>query len=140
MRHWDFEKEWTLIFESATAAGVDPYAVAAIRVAENGSPGRDFGVLAVDAPDYAAQLRVTCTTLRHRISEHGSSLFEYKRRLCLTRGFVVWFRKIWAPDDVANDPQHLNENWVDNFWNTYLGFVDEGGPIPWQQKRLTEKA
>lgn len=139
-RQWNFDEEWPKILAAATAHGVDPYAIAAIRVTENGSPGRDFGVLSTTAPDYASQLRVCCVSLRHRILEHGAYFFEYDSggptaRLCLTIGFIKWFAGKWAPPLVANDPLNLNANWVKNFWTAYMSFVDEGGPIEYQRKR-----
>jgi hypothetical protein len=124
----DWKTEWPLIRDAATVHGVDPYAVAAIRHTENGGSGREFGVLSVEASTYKAQLEVACTSIRNAYLRFNAQLhFEYNGRLCLTKGFVVSFASRWAPGDAKNDPQKLNANWVTNFWNAYLGFVDKGG-------------
>ena len=132
-RNYDFAVEWPKILACATTFGVDPYAIAAIRVAENGASGREFGVLSTSAPDYSSQLRVACVSLRNRLLAYGANGYEYNGRLCLTMGFVKYFAQKWAPPLVANDPTDLNANWSHNFWEAYCGFVDKDGPVAWQQ-------
>lgn len=131
-RQWDFNVEWPKILLAATTKGVDAYFIAAIRVAENGAPGREFGVLSVPAPDYASQLRVTCNSVCSRLLAFGGNWFDYNGRLMYQKSFVRYFATNWAPNNVANDPRHLNANWLENAWNTYLEFVDKDGPIAWQ--------
>lgn len=132
--NWNFDVEWPQILEAATLRGVDPFAVAAIRVAEDGAAGREFGVLSVPAPDYASQLRVTCSSLRNRLAEYGAGWSEYDGRLIYRKDFIEYFARKWAPSNASNDPTGLNANWIKNFWWAYLGFCDAGDPIKWQAK------
>lgn len=50
--------EQEAIIRIARQAGVDPRLLAAVRLTENGGPGREFGVLSVPAPTYDDQERV----------------------------------------------------------------------------------
>lgn len=131
-RQWDFNVEWPKILLAATTKGVDAYFIAAIRVTENGAPGREFGVLSVSAPDYDAQLRVTCNTVRNQLLAFGGNWFDYNGRLSYQKAFVKSFAQSWAPSSASNDPTHLNANWLENAWDTYLAFADGGGPVLWQ--------
>lgn len=133
VRHYDFATEWPKIRDAAITFGVDAFYVAAIRVAENGRPGREFGVLSESAPSYDAQLRATCVSVRNETLRYGPNGFEYNGRFCYQRKFVDVFAKRWAPPLVVNDPHNLNANWPDDCWEAYLAFVDYGGPIAWQQ-------
>jgi hypothetical protein len=86
----NWTEEWPRIVASAMRYGVQPAAVAAIRVAEDGAPGREFGVLSVPAPDYDSQLRVACESLAHRLETLDGDITVIARRgaaLCYTQEF-----------------------------------------------------
>jgi hypothetical protein len=112
--------------------GVDPCFVAAIRKAENGGEGREFGVLSVEAPSYARQLAVTCGSTRNSLVRFGAYPFEVIRtdqrnnRLVYNRQFVRHFQERWAPEGVSNDPTDLNKNWYSNVLRFYHRFAMEG--------------
>jgi len=76
-----------------------------IRKAENGGPGKEFGVLTPaamrykDNPDmsFKTQARWAAGTIKKR----------YK-------GDIEEFGKRWAPVGASNDPTSLNKNWSKN--------------------------
>src|SRR5260370_29429640 len=113
-----WQDEQALIKIAAARYGVDWHFVAAIRKAEEGGPGREFGVLSVKAPSYAAQLEVCCQTVRHRLVEYDGDnpalelhqVPDGKQAVAYPRDFIAWFRAIWAPHGVANHPTRLNPN------------------------------
>jgi hypothetical protein len=118
--------EWPKIRDAAVAYGLDPYFIMAIRHTENGGPGREFGVLSEHAPTYDKQLQITCISVRNFIdSFHDARVTELvmKKNLITTlayaSGFVAAFAKKWAPLNVANDPNKLNQNWYDNCYKYY---------------------
>lgn len=77
----------------------------AIRIAENGGPGREMGVLAPAAMRYAGdharslelQARWAAGTIRRRYT-----------------GDLPAFAARWAPAGAANDPEDMNRNWLPN--------------------------
>ena len=112
---YDHAKEWPLIKEAASKYGVNPYFMAAIRRAEDGGPGREFGVLSVEAPSYEEQLKVACLTVAHRmVLFHGGAHSRINGVSVMSFNFIQWFAHIWAPLGVGNDPHNLNANWPDN--------------------------
>jgi hypothetical protein len=126
----DWSKEFTLIVERAAAYGVDPLFIAAIRHAENGGPGREFGVLSVSAPSYAEQLSVCCATVRHRLALSPINPFMgiASPRLRYSDEFISHFASIWAPSHADNDPTNLNANWATNVTNAYKSYILSGKP------------
>jgi hypothetical protein len=122
--------EWLLIRAAAIAHGIDPFFVAAIRKAENGGPGKEFGVLTIKAPSYSEQLDGCCATVRNRMIEKPPRyrprlLKSGISRLCLTDDWIDWFGSRWAPLNVANDPDSLNRNWSDNVVRLYQRMMNE---------------
>lgn len=116
----DWTAEWPLILAESAIYGVDPYFISAIRVAENGGDGRQFGVLSVPAPTYADQLREACITVRnHKALCANASLYG---RRAYTADQVAEFAKSWAPTDAENDPGGLNAHWFKDCWSAYSGF------------------
>ncbi len=116
--------EWLLIRAAALAHGVDPFFIAAVRKAENGAPGREFGVLTLKAPTYSEQLEACCATVRNRMVEHPPRLrvrllTSGISRLCLNDDWIDWFAARWAPLGAANDPNSLNVNWSNNVIGLY---------------------
>ena len=94
-----WQDELALIKIAAAKYGVDWHFVAAIRKAEGGGAGREFGVLSVKAPTYAAQLEVCCQSTRHRLVEYDADnqaleLHETpdgKQAVVYHRDFIAWF-------------------------------------------------
>lgn len=78
----------------------------AIRLAENGGPGREFGVMNSKANNLDKQAGWCAAICWKRYQEfktgqHGQSYLEYLARR-------------YAPIGVANDPGNLNRNWLKN--------------------------
>lgn len=128
--------EWPQILSAAARLGVDPYFILAVRRAENGKAGQEYGVLSVPAPTYGAQLGVCCTSVRNHIDRYqqaakspasaGQVLGSGIERCMYTRGFIRSFADRWAPHGVANDPKDLNHNWFDNVTTLYFRAAEEG--------------
>lgn len=124
---WEFEKIKTI----AAGYGVDPAFVLAIRQAENGGPGREFGVLSVPAPTWEDQCRICCATVRNHLL--GASDVPYKltlgaggiKRVSYSDTFIGTFQRTWAPTKATNDPHHLNANWAANVTKLYHDVIDD---------------
>ena len=97
----------------------------AVRMAEGGAAGREFGVLSVSAPTYAEQLHMAAATVMHRLwSYPGNPLTTTPNgELIVSPNWVAYFASIWAPSGVANDPTNLNANWTKDFLHAYNGFI-----------------
>ncbi len=127
-----WQDEAALIKIAAAKYGLDWHFVAAIRKAEDGGPGREFGVLSVKAPTYGAQLEVCCQTVRHRLVEYDHDhqaldLHETpdgKQAVVYGRDFISSFGDIWAPNGALNDRHGLNRNWSRNVSYWYLHLID----------------
>ncbi|MBC7218422.1 MAG: hypothetical protein H5U36_09920 [Candidatus Caldatribacterium sp.] len=88
--------------------------VFAIRSAERGRKGFEFGVVAAKNTDLATQCEWTCETLRKNFERFREKEDE---------DFIVFLGKRWAPIGAENDPEGLNRFWVDNvrlFYHKYL--------------------
>lgn len=126
------EREYSTITRVARSHGVDPAFMAAVRVAENGRPGREFGVMLKTATTFEAQLSVAVKTIRNYLARcpfnpltkirtaQGHDTVIYSRR------FVDHAATIWAPVGARNDPTGLNRNWPQNVWYHYKRFVQRG--------------
>ena len=100
----------------AAQHGVDALFLWAIRIAERGRPGCEFGVLSVSAPTFIPQTRRCAETLRDRLTEcsfnplgmmsTGSSPL---RRLVYLPQFIGFFRRHWVPDDAETAADTLNQ-------------------------------
>ncbi len=131
-----WQDEEALIRIAAAKYGLDWHFVAAIRKAENGGPGKEFGVLSVKASTYVTQLDVCCQTVRHRLVQYDTDnqaleLHEApdgKETVVYHRDFITWFGQIWAPNGAANDPNGLNRSWSRNASYWYLHLVDRDHP------------
>lgn len=126
--------EQQLIVQVARAKGVDPRALAAIRLAENGGPGREFGVLSVLATavykarvaqvgTFQAQAEVAADTLRANEARYraATGLAPRDATGSYTREFWSFFGGRWAPIGAENDPGGLNQYWVANVTHFYEG-------------------
>jgi len=128
----DRKTEYVRILPIAARHGVDPAFILSIRIAEDGRPGREFGVLSVDAPTYEEQCAVACNSVAHRIfdmctSERPDHAFTFSRgRLSYSDWFIQAFAHTWAPPHVSNDPTQMNANWYNNVKAIYLSVRSEG--------------
>lgn len=114
------EGEDQLIFTVAESRGVDARLLAAIRKAENGGPGREFGVLSVPAKDYYAQASIAANSIANNVERYESGTGQSARSDGrLTRDFIAFMGARWAPVGAQNDPTGLNQNWVDNVTTWY---------------------
>ena len=126
----NWQNEIPLIEDACAPKQIDPAFVMAIRQAENGAPGREFGVLSQSAPTYADQLRVCIATVAHRLESFpGNPLVrDAFGRIRYNAKWVAYFQSIWAPSGldvhVDNDPNGLNANWLKNvlhFYEMHIG-------------------
>lgn len=97
--------------ERNDCGGEDFRILLAIRRAENGPPGREWGIMAPAANTFelqAAWAAVTIIKNRKRWSGEGD--------------FVTFLRSRYAPMGAKNDPENLNRNWIRNvkYWLTKI--------------------
>lgn len=128
------DAEQQTILAVAKAKGVDPTALAAIRLQENGGPGREFGVLSVQGQawyearvaavgSFQAQAEVAATSLKAAETRYQTQTGADPRNATGRYTFDFWqfFGARWAPVGAGNDPQGLNRYWVDNVASLYNG-------------------
>jgi hypothetical protein len=117
------EPEDQVIFNIAADVGIDARLLAAIRKAEMGGPGREFGILSVPAPTYYAQASIAATTIRNNVGRYevmGDAAMVNGR---YTDAFIAYLGSRYAPMGASNDPNGLNENWVRNV-SAFYGQID----------------
>ena len=120
----EFKEEYPVIIKAAQRNGIEPHhherlaMLFAIRRAENGGHGKQFGVLAKNA---GAKKGETFLQSLDRQAGHASvgvlnGEKRHQEHIASggTLGFVEHFGKRWAPQGVANDPTNLNKHWVKN--------------------------
>lgn len=133
--YWEtmIDAEYEKVVPIANRWGVDPAFIMAIRKAENGGPGREFGVLSRAAATWELQCHWTCVTVRNRLYATGGVakvhdlhiLPDGSRRLRYSRDFLQRMAERWAPVGAANDPHGLNLNWVKNVDYWYQRYMDQ---------------
>ena len=121
--------ERDMILRIAREAGVDARLLAAVRLAENGGPGREFGVLSPPAPTYEEQGRAAAATIRNVIDRYqlniGHDPVSADRRL--TVDFLRYFSHGgpgylgYAPIGARNDAGNLNAHHFRNVLEFYWG-------------------
>ncbi|MFQ5830657.1 MAG: hypothetical protein ACE5JD_16110 [Candidatus Methylomirabilia bacterium] len=113
--------ESDLIQKAAERAGVDPRFLQALRLVENGGPGREFGVLSVPAPTYEDQVRVAATTIGRNLERFKRAGGEPIDSLSgqYTDGFIRFFSSRYAPVGANNDPTGLNRYHAKNLIRLY---------------------
>lgn len=79
----------------------------AIRKAENGRPGREFGVLSPEA------MRFENNPQQSFYTQAQWAAGTIKKHYAGTKDLDA-FSKRWAPLKAANDPTGLNKNWLSN--------------------------
>jgi hypothetical protein len=117
------EQEAIICYEAARQ-GVQATFLAAIRIAEGGRPGREFGVLSADAPDYGTQAEICARSIRNnlfRFMTAHSGAFPVDPHDRYTRAFIAFMADRWAPRGAGNDPSDLNANWPQNVRTAYEG-------------------
>lgn len=104
---------------------VNPYAfMLAVRMAEQGRKGREFGVLAQGAidTDLETQAEWTMATLIKDTKRwYTGELAKGKKEDYPS--FVFYFADKWCPIGADNDPNNLNKNWLPNFQKYYSLFL-----------------
>lgn len=108
--------------------GLDPYFIAAVRVAENGGPGREFGVLDGRSNTYAAQLRVCTRTILGLLLRYDGNPYMMTdvaglKRVMYTPALIAFVGRSYCPAGADNDPTGLNVNWYTNVVATYTKLV-----------------
>ena len=78
----------------------------AIRKPENGSKGKEFGILNEKANTYSKQAGWCACTVYKNWIRYQQGQFNIP--------FLVWFGNRYCPVNADNDPIGLNENWIKN--------------------------
>lgn len=105
----------------AEAYGIEPEALAAVRIAESGGPGNEFGVLSIPEVDtYGEEARVAAESIRNNIGrftqKYGHSPYVSGR---LSLAFWNFMQERYAPRGAGNDPDDLNRHWAKNVSTYY---------------------
>lgn len=113
--------EDAVLKEVAQRTGIDPRFLQALRRAENGGPGREFGVVSVPAPTYEDQARVAAETVRRNVERFeqtgGQAVDPISGRY--TEEFIRFFSNRYAPIGATNDPNGLNRYHARNLIRLY---------------------
>ena len=115
------ETEQQAIIAMAAEIGVPAAFLAAIRIAENGRAGREFGVLSEAADTYDAQCRIAALSIRNNTYRYVSRFREWPvdAQGGLSEAFTKFMAARWAPVGTDNDPTNLNQHWPKNVWRVY---------------------
>jgi hypothetical protein len=117
-----FEQEFPTLMEVAKEYDLNPYQtklLMAIRQAENGPPGFEFGVKAAKGTDLRNQAQWTAASIKKNVpryeqflSSGGSPTVDFIQFMGQMGGPVG---KGWAPvQDVPDGERRLNKNWPGN--------------------------
>ena len=111
--------------------------VAAIRYAENGGQGKEYGILHPRANTYRKQAGWCAKT----VSNKYKAWKELVRKGKLDDGnksFLIYLGSKYAPIGADNDPHGLNKNWVPNvqFYQKKIVFGDIKKPEPILEGRI----
>ena len=117
------DEEQAVILRTAAEIGVPAAFLAAIRIAENGRAGREFGVLSEAADTYEAQARIAALSVRNNQYRFVARFKEWPTDVQggLSEAFTKFMAQRWAPRGVENDPNDLNAHWPKNVWRVYSG-------------------
>lgn len=127
----NLQVEWPRIRDVAMRYGVDPYFIAAIRKAENGGPGREFGIMLTNRGklnSFEFQLLGCIQTIVHCVNDFRYNICVAQRTargeavLRYSEAFIAAVQRRYAPLGAGNDPTDLNKNWFVNVANTYFAF------------------
>ncbi len=93
-------------FPAGEAYPVNPYALLlAIRCAEGGRKGFEFGIVAAKDTDLRTQAEWACATVKKNLERFRKSG---------EKDIIEFLGKRWAPIGAENDPLGLNRHWVRN--------------------------
>lgn len=132
----DARVEWPLIESVAGEYGVDPVFVLAIRYAENGPAGCEFGVRSIAAQGYEAQLERTCESVARSLARWPHGAHELARgvrgqvRVRYAPAWIEFFGARWAPLDDLADAGGLNAHWIHNVLRVYRRLLAAGPSYP----------
>ena len=93
--------------------------VAAIRYAENGGAGKEFGILNSKADTYRKQAGWCAAT----VQKNWDRWVESGRKV----DFITFLGNRYCPVGAENDPSGLNQHWIKNVTTFYIQFFKEGG-------------
>ena len=115
------EVEQQTIIAMAAEVGVPAAFLAAIRLAENGRAGREYGVLSEAADTYDAQCRIAALSIRNNTYRYVQRFREWPidAQGGLSEAFTKFMAARWAPVGTENDPTNLNQHWPRNVWRVY---------------------
>jgi len=129
---FSFPDEIPVILFAAERAGVDPAYIMAIREAEKGAPGREYGIIPTPAYEkddtvagrpYKSELEkqaVWCAwTVKKKLEMYNSLPPEEKKK---HKDFIDFLGDGYAPIGASNDPNNLNVNWERNVRYFYKKF------------------
>jgi hypothetical protein len=114
-------KEAEKAFEAAIQENIRPELqeqlrpiVAAIRYAENGGAGKEFGILNSKANTYRKQAGWCAATVQKN--------WDRWMKAGCKEAFIDYLGKIYCPVGAENDPNGLNAHWVKNVRHWYWEF------------------
>jgi len=117
----------------ATQHGIDWRLLKALRQAENGSAGREFGVLAVSARTWTEQAEVAARTIRHTIGRYWQHVKAdpWDDQVGAHTGDFLRYFSVggpgyagYAPLGADNDPTQLNDHHAANLLRLYGSACD----------------
>ncbi|BER91744.1 hypothetical protein [Atrimonas thermophila] len=86
---------------------VNPFALLlAIREAERGRKGFEFGIVKAKDTDLKTQCKYACETIKNNFQRFKEQESE--------QDFIAFLGKRYAPIGAENDPNNLNQYWVHN--------------------------
>ena len=113
-----FKDEYKVILDAAkknNLASEDYDLLFSIRKSENGGKGREFGII---HPKCEAEMaKRPNDTLSIQAGWAANTIRKNRARWEKARkpgDFITFLGKKYAPKGVANDPNKLNKNWIDN--------------------------
>jgi hypothetical protein len=121
-----YEKEYDTIMDAAVNNGISKddhenlSVLFAIRKAENGGPGVEFGVLHPKAKG---------TNLRTQAGWAAATIMKNRGRHNPKKdvSFIKYLGAKYAPKNAENDPKGLNTNWIDNVTAHYNDNISTSG-------------
>lgn len=115
------DSEEPLLRQWAEVFSIDPRFLAALRVTENGGPGRELGILSVPAPTVGDQYEIAARTISNNLGryEDATGKSPIGNGGVYTDDFIRWFSSIFAPIGASNDPTNLNANHARNLLDSY---------------------